>query len=112
MKDLIKKLLTQFLIESSIPDYNMVDDEIKTTIPGGFTSAITKKERNYATPKDLEKVENEYNYQKLKIEKQIETAINGAIDFDKLNESLPKLYYANCEFFKITKADLVEIINQ
>jgi hypothetical protein len=45
------------------------------------------------------------------IEKQIEAAINSAIDFEKLNNSLPKLYYANCEMFQITKADLVRLLN-
>jgi len=46
------------------------------------------------------------------IEEQIKTVFNGMIDFDKLNESLPELYYPNGEFFKITKADLLELLNK
>jgi hypothetical protein len=38
---------------------------------------------------------------------QIEKAIEGAIDIDKLNEKLPSLYYPNGKKFKVTKTNLI-----
>lgn len=40
--------------------------------------------------------------------KEIKTAIDNAIDIEKLNEALPSLYYPNGKKFKIKKSDLVE----
>jgi hypothetical protein len=39
--------------------------------------------------------------------KDIEKAINDAIDIDKLNAGLPELYYPTGKMFKITKHDLI-----
>lgn len=47
-----------------------------------------------------------------KFDEKIKTAIRGSIDFAVLNESLPKLCYPNGKFFKITKADLIWLLNQ
>ena len=41
-------------------------------------------------------------------EAKVLKALKEAIDFEKLKEALPKLYYPNNKFEKITKADLVE----
>ena len=43
--------------------------------------------------------------------KQIKSAIENAIDIDKLNEGLPSLYYPNGKKFKIKKADLVGLVS-
>ncbi len=41
-------------------------------------------------------------------EEKILKALKETIDFEKLKEALPKLYYPNNKFEIITKADLVE----
>jgi hypothetical protein len=41
-------------------------------------------------------------------EAMVKKAIEENIDFDKLKDALPKLYYPNYKFENITKADLVE----
>lgn len=41
-------------------------------------------------------------------ESKILKALRECIDFDKLQEALPKYYYPNNKFETITKADLVE----
>jgi hypothetical protein len=41
-------------------------------------------------------------------EAKVLKALKETIDFDKLKEALPKLYYLNNKFKTITKADLVE----
>lgn len=41
-------------------------------------------------------------------ETDILKALKESIDFDKLNELLPKLYYPNNKFAVITKADLLK----
>ena len=41
-------------------------------------------------------------------EEKVLKALKEAIDFEKLKEALPKLYYPNNKFETITKADLVE----
>ena len=43
-------------------------------------------------------------------EARVLKAIKETIDFEKLKEALPKLYYPNNKFETITKADLVEWI--
>jgi hypothetical protein len=55
-----------------------------------------------------EKWEDRFPEDSDNVGKQIENAINEAIDIDKLNDRLPSLYYPNGKMFKITKADLVE----
>ena len=40
-------------------------------------------------------------------EKTLKTALRESIDFEKLNQLLPKLYYPNGTFETITKQDLV-----
>jgi len=41
-------------------------------------------------------------------EEKVVKALKECIDFEKLKEKLPKLYYPNNKFETITKADLVE----
>ncbi len=41
-------------------------------------------------------------------EQRVLMALSETIDFEKLKEALPKLYYPNNKFEIITKADLVE----
>jgi hypothetical protein len=41
-------------------------------------------------------------------EAKVLKALKETIDFDKLKDALPKLYYPNNKFETITKADLVE----
>lgn len=41
-------------------------------------------------------------------EAKVLKALQDSIDFEKLKEALPKLYYPNNKFETITKADLVE----
>jgi DNA-directed RNA polymerase specialized sigma subunit len=41
-------------------------------------------------------------------EARVLKALKESIDFEKLKEALPKLYYPNNKFETITKADLVE----
>jgi hypothetical protein len=41
-------------------------------------------------------------------EEKVLKALKEMIDFDKLKDTLPKLYYPNNKFETITKADLVE----
>lgn len=41
-------------------------------------------------------------------EKTILQALKESIDFDKLTEMLPKLYYMNGKFETVTKSDLVQ----
>ena len=38
-------------------------------------------------------------------------ALKEAIDFEKLKDALPKLYYPNNKFETITKADMVELFS-
>ncbi len=41
------------------------------------------------------------------LDKEIEEAIKASIDIDKLNSLLPKLYYPNGKYKKLTKKDLL-----
>lgn len=45
-------------------------------------------------------------------EAKVLKAIKETIDFDKLKDALPKLYYPNNKFKTITKVDLVECFSQ
>lgn len=41
---------------------------------------------------------------------KINKAVKSCIDTEKLNSLMPKMYYPNGKFFKITKTDLLECI--
>lgn len=46
-----------------------------------------------------------------RIDKEIKSALLDAIDFDKINKAIPKLYYPNRTFTTLTKVEILEHFN-
>lgn len=70
--------------------------------------ALSKQFVTNAVLDSTDKWEERFPEDSDSIFKQIEKAINEAIDIDKLNAGLPELYYPIGKKFTVTKADLIE----
>ena len=107
--------LSDFAEEFSKDEIEEMSDDIEWTAENSDLEPIFQLSAGFVVDSimdNTDRFEDRFPEDSDEIEEQIKTAIQGAIDFDKLNKSLPELYYPNGEMFKITKADLVEILNQ
>ena len=107
--------LSDFADEYSEEEIEAMADDTEWTAEGSDLELIFQLDSDFVVDAIMEKTywfEDRFPEDSDKTDEQIKTAIRNAIDFTVLNESLPQLYYPNGEFFKITKADLVELLNQ
>jgi len=104
--------LSDFADEYSEEEIEEMSDDTEWTAQGSDLEPIFQLDKHNLFDILYNCHEDRFPEDSDEIDEQIKTVFNGMIDFDKLNESLPKLYYPNCEFFKITKADLVDLLNR
>ena len=91
-------------------DLNELPEDYSVKIQLSKSEKIFKMEENWIVDtiiQQTDKWEDRFPEDSDSVFKQIESAIRSGVDFEKINQNLPDIYYPSGEYAVVTKQDLI-----